>query len=200
MLLNGVLNQEFNLLESSVIDEDRNDIRDCQQGDEQAYARIIKRYEVLISRQMWRFTRDPQRLEELVQEVFVEVYTSLGSFKGTAPFEHWIRKIASRVGYRFWKHKSRDNERREKLEQNKLTVAWGTKKVSPSEAGEYLFNLLGTLPAQERMVLTLLYFEGWGTDEIAEHMGWTRSLVKVRAFRARKKLKTKLEIAGYAKS
>ena len=199
-LFTATLNQEFELLETSVAQEDREDIRNCQQGDEDAYARLIKRYEILISRQMWRFTRDPQRLEELVQEVFVEAYTSLGSFKGTAPFEHWLRKIATRVGYRFWKHKSSDNERREKLEQHKLEITPSTGRTSPSEAAEYLFNLLGTLPAQERMVLTLLYFEGWGTEEIAQHLGWTRSLVKVRAFRARKKLKTKLEIAGYAKS
>jgi RNA polymerase sigma-70 factor (ECF subfamily) len=198
MLLTATLNQEYNLLDTEATQQDSQDIRDCQQGDEQAYARLVKRYESLIGRQMWRFTRDPQRLEELVQEVFVEVYTSLHSFKGSAPFEHWIRKIATRVGYRFWKHKARDSERREKLELNRQEILHSQADASPSEAAEYLFNLLGTLPPQERVVLTLLYFDGWDTQEIADHMGWTRSLVKVRAFRARKKLKKKLEIAGYA--
>ena len=199
MLLTATFTQELDLLSTQVTHEDRADIRDCQQGDEQAYARIVKRYEVLIARQMWRFTRDPQILEELVQEVFVETYTSLSSFKGTAPFEHWLRKIATRVGYRFWKHKARDTERREKLETHKHETIQAASNTTPSEAAEYLFSLLATLPSQERMILTLLYFEGWDTQEIADHMGWSRSLVKVRAFRARKKLKTKLEIAGYAK-
>jgi RNA polymerase sigma-70 factor (ECF subfamily) len=196
-LFTAALNQEFDLSHTSVSQEDREDIDQCRMGDEEAYARLVRRYETLIARQMWRFTRNPQRLEELVQEVFVEVYTSLYSYKGTAPFEHWLRRIATRVGYRFWKHKSRDNERREKLELNKREIMSVAAKASPSEAAEYLFDLLQTLPAQERMVLSLLYFEGWNTQEIADHMGWSRSLVKVRAFRARKKLKKKLELAGY---
>ncbi|HIA48725.1 MAG TPA: sigma-70 family RNA polymerase sigma factor [Candidatus Hydrogenedentes bacterium] len=194
----ATFNQDFDLSRSSATEEDREDIRLCTHGDEEAYARLVKRYEILIARQMWRFTRSPQTLEELVQEVFVEAYTSLHSYKGTSPFEHWLRKIATRVGYKFWKHKSRDNERRTTLEQNKLDIMPIATNAIPSEAAEYLFTLLETLPVQERMVLSLLYFEGWDTQEIADHMGWSRSLVKVRAFRARKKLKTKLELAGYA--
>lgn len=194
----AVLNQEIDLPHTSVSEEDREDIDRCRQGDEEAYARLVKRYERPIARQMWRFTRDPQRLDELVQEVFVEAYTSLHSYKAAAPFEHWLRKIATRVGYRFWKHKSRDNERREKLEHHKREIMPAAATATPSEAAEYLFSLLETLPAQDRMVLSLLYFDGWDTQEIADHMGWSRSLVKVRAFRARKKLKKKLETAGYA--
>lgn len=197
MLLTAALTQESIPLETPVTDVDQDDLRQCQNGDEAAYARIVKRYESVIGRQMWRFTRDPLKLEELVQEVFVESYMSLHSFKGTAPFEHWLRRIASRVGYRHWKRKARDNERLEKHEQLHYEFTLNRDTATPSEAGEFLYNLLETLPTQERMVLTLLYFEGWDTQEIADHMGWTRSLVKVRAFRARKKLKTKLEAAGY---
>ncbi len=191
------IDQELPLVNSSVTDEDHDDLRACRNGDEHAYARIVQRYEILIARQMWRFNRDPQRHEELVQEVFVEAYTSLHTFKGTAPFEHWLRKIATRTGYRFWKHKARDTERKEQLHQHKDTLMPSPDTASASEAGEYLYTLLETLPAQDRIVLTLLYFEGWNTAEIADHLGWSLSLVKVRAFRARKKLKTKLEAAGY---
>lgn len=197
MILSATLSQEFDLMQASVTDLDTEDIGLCRTGDEDAYARIVNRYQPLITRQMWRFTRDAQKLEELVQEVFVEAYTSLHSFKATAPFEHWLRRIATRVGYRFWKLKARDTERREKLHLHNQETLPSAKNASPSEAAEYLFTLLETLPAQERLVLTLLYFEGWDTQEIADHIGWTRSLVKVRAFRARKKLKKKLEASGY---
>lgn len=197
MFFTIALNQELPLVHSSVIDEDHDDLRLCRNGDEQAYARIVHRYEILIARQMWRFSRDPQHHEELVQEVFVEVYTSLHTFKGTAPFEHWLRKIATRVGYRFWKHKARDTQRNALLHQHKDTLMPSPDSVSPSEAGEYVYQLLESLEAKDRIVLTLLYFEGWDTREIAEHLGWSQSLVKVRAFRARKKLKKKLEVAGY---
>lgn len=197
MILITAMNQELAVVHSSSIDEDQDDLRLCSNGDEQAYARIVHRYEIIIARQMWRFSRSAQRHEELVQEVFVEAYTSLHTFKGTAPFEHWLRKIATRVGYRFWKHKARDTERSEKLYQHKHEIIPSADSASPSEAGEYVYQLLETLPAQDRIVLSLIYFEGWDTREIAEHLGWTQSLVKVRAFRARKKLKKKLEVAGY---
>ena len=70
-------------------------------GDGDAFARIINRHQAKIADQMRRFSRDPLVIEELVHEVFVEAYTSLKSFRSYAPFVHWLRKIAVRVGYRF---------------------------------------------------------------------------------------------------
>jgi len=180
--------------------EDVLDINACLNGNQEAYARLVQRYERLIANQMWRFTRDQTILEELVQEVFVEAYTSLPGFKGKSPFLHWLRRIATRVGYRFWKNKARAKERQEQFNQNPTEVTPDYNVATPSEAGEFVAGLLDELPPGERMVLTLLYFEEWSTQEIADHMGWTRSLVKVRAFRARKKLKTMLEGAGYGQS
>ena len=181
---------------SVVSDEDRRDIHQSLVGDEEAYARIISRYQSKIAAQMWRFSRDAAVVEELVQEAFVEAYLSLGKFKERAPLLHWLRKIATRVGYRFWRNRSREQERRKALAQHaeELVPPQG---ASPSEAGEYLHLLLAQLPAEDRIVLTLHYFEACDTREIAERMGWTRSLVKVRAYRARKKLRTLLEEAGY---
>jgi RNA polymerase sigma-70 factor (ECF subfamily) len=52
---------------------------------------------------------------------------------------------------------------------------------------------MDTLPADDRMVLSLLHLESWTTDQIAKSTGWSRALVKVRAFRARKKLRLAFE-------
>ena len=176
--------------------EDAQDIYRSLNGDGNAYARLIKRYQSVITSQMWRYSRDPREVEELVQEVFVEVYNSLKNYKAKAPFQHWIRRIATRAGYRYWKVKSREQDRRKRLEREYSTLQVPNIE-KPTEAAEYTFKLLEQLPAPDRMVLTLLYFEGCNTQDIAERMGWTRSLVKVRAFRARKKLRTMLEEAGY---
>ncbi len=181
--------------------DDLQDIRASLEGDEAAYARLVKRYEPTVAAQMWRFTRDRRVLEELTQDVFVEAYTSLRGYKRRAPFLHWIRRIATRVGYRHWKHEGRERERRAILvERCQDILPFCEESASPSEAGEYLFGLLGGLPPSDRLVLTLLYFEECDTREIARRMGWTRSLVKVRAFRARKKLKALLEQAGHGRT
>jgi len=136
---------------------------------------------------MWRFSRNPAVCEELVQEVFVEAYFSLKSYRGRAPFLHWLRKIGTRVGYRFWKEQEKakallpladfDIEKKD------------TDTVDSSEAAELLYSLLARLPQADRLVLTLMYFEQYSTSEIAAQMGWNRAMVKMRAFRARKKLK-----------
>jgi len=160
----------------------------CLTGDENSYARLVRRYETQITRLMWRFSRDPAVCEELVQEVFVEAYFSLKSYRGQAPFLHWLRKIATRVGYRFWKEQARD-KRYLPLEDFDAIERTEEGSMDPSEAAKILHSLLGRLRRADRLVLTLMYFEGCCTKEIAEQMGWSQAVVKMRAYRARKKIK-----------
>src|SRR5690606_41728468 len=98
---------------------DRADVRLSLAGDDDAYGRIVGRYQSVIAAQMWKYSRDPQIVEELGQEVFVEAYGGLRNYHARAPFLHWLRRIATRVGYRHWKRKSRDRDRRELLEQER---------------------------------------------------------------------------------
>ena len=178
--------------------EDRSDIAAALDGDERAFTRLVRRYEAEIAKQMWRFTRDPAVLEELTHEVFIEIYASLARFRGDAPLLHWMRRIATRTGYRHWKREARDRARRAALDT--LTNAPPPENPTPSEAAEFAYRALETLETKDRLVLTLLYFEECDTNEIAERMGWSRTLVKVRAHRARQKLKTQLEAAGYGRT
>ena len=171
-------------------------IRSTLNGDPDAFQVLVGRYQGLIAKQMWRFSRDERVHEELVQDVFVQAYTRLNTYEGRAPFIHWLRRIATNLGYRHWKHQDRDRQRQESLDFWAKTQEGALHPDSPSEAAEVLSGLLGRLPAAERLVLTLLYFEGLDTNEIAEQTGWSRANVKVRAFRARKKLKGWLESAG----
>ncbi len=177
--------------------EDLADIRSSLEGDEKAFARIVRRYQQQVSQQMWRFTRDPTELEELVQEVFIEVYQSLGSFKGQAPLVHWMRKIASRVGFRFWKKQYRAKALNRTLAgQSNLTWA-AAEELTPGEAEDVLFKLFGHLKVKERLLLTLHYFEGCDARQIAERMNWNMNLVRVRLHRTLKKLRSLVLKMGY---
>ncbi len=184
---------------NSVTAEDQLDIRSSLDGDEKAYARLVKRYEAQVAAQMWRFTRDRTVLEELVQDVFVEAYLSLPGFSGRAPFLHWLRKIATRVGYRYWKNKIRDEQRQGALTAWHIEGLRTAEVQPPSEAAELLHSLLLQLPPKDRLVLSLFYFEECDTREIAKRTGWSRTLVKVRAHRARQKLRILLEEAGFGR-
>jgi RNA polymerase sigma-70 factor (ECF subfamily) len=168
---------------------DRKDIVACLGGDKDSYERLVRRYEIQITRLMWRFSRNPGVCEELVQEVFVEAYFSLKSYRGQAPFLHWLRTIGTRVGYRFWKEQKKTKALLP-LTDFDIIEKKDADAVDSSVAAELLHSLLARLPRADRLVLTLMYFEQYSTREIAEQMGWNRAMVKMRALRARKKLKT----------
>jgi len=185
-------------LQSDAHDTDWHDIEGSLHGDEVAYARLVRRYEPAIVQQMAHYTKDRGVLRELVQEVFVEAYRGLPRYRPEAPLLHWLRRIASRVGYRYWKVQRRERERTVPLEEwHERIVARPPEIEEPLEAAEMLYDLLERLQPKDRAVLTLMYFEECDVRMIAERMGWSLTLVKVRAFRARQRLRTMLQEAGY---
>ena len=180
----------------TVSEEDQQDIDDSLAGNGEGYARLVRRYQDKVAAQMWRFTRDAVVLDQLVQDVFVEAYLSLKGFRGRAPFLHWLRRVATRVGFRYWKSRARKEEREEALKETNLTLTAAPETLNPVEAADTLYRLLGKLPPADRLVLTLFYFEQCDVKEISDRANWSRPLVKVRLHRARKKLKSLLEEAG----
>lgn len=174
-------------------DKEREDIAASLKGDGEAYRRLVVQYQNLIAGQMRRFSQDTAVLEELVQEVFVEAYLSLKSFRGSAPFLHWLRRLATRTGYRYWKLQTRRHARETTLPDDLPELPAEPGSLTCSEAGEMLFHLLARLNPEDRLVLTLFYFDDCETQEIADRTGWSRTAVKVRLHRARNRLKELLE-------
>jgi RNA polymerase sigma-70 factor (ECF subfamily) len=140
---------------------------------------------------MWRFSRDRAIHAELVQEVFVQAYLSLPRYRpASVPFEHWLVRIATRVGYRFWKHQSR----RQKTEPLDPEIAAPVADPHDAvEAATTLHNLLALVPPADRLVLTLMYFDDCNISEIAGRTGWNPAMVKMRLYRARNRLRKIIE-------
>jgi RNA polymerase sigma-70 factor, ECF subfamily len=163
------------------------DVQAAVGGDGEAYARIIREHQKAIAARMVRFSRDAGVVEELVHDAFVEAYFSLGRFRGDAPLEHWLQRIATRVGYRYWKRRERERG------VGSLTGDVGDVGDSRQEVGSNAVDevaaLLARLSARDRLVLTLLYVEGQSVAEAAELCGWSQTMVKVQAYRARQRLK-----------
>lgn len=169
------------------------DIEAVRQGDEDAFRRLVERHQQAVARQMWRFTRDAERHEELVQDVFVEAYLGLESYRGDAPFSHWLAVIATRRGYKFWREKGKARDREPWTIQEWDAVTDPRRTLESAEAAELLERLLGGLPARDRLVLTLRFVEDRSVEETADLTGWSPSMVKVQVFRARQKLKKRLK-------
>lgn len=168
---------------------DLEDIRQSREGDSEAYRRLIERYQCQIGQILWRFSRDRLIHEELVQDVFVEAYLSLDRYHGKAPFVHWLSRIATRVGYGYWKQNAR-----QKKKENFSLKEWDQlpddliKRMDPSHAADLVYRLLEELPPRDRLVLTLRYLEECDVAETAQRTGWTKGMVKVQTWRAKKKL------------
>ncbi|WP_157212145.1 RNA polymerase sigma factor [Desulfomonile tiedjei] len=158
---------------------------------------MVERHQEKVAARMWRFTRNTSVHKELVQDVFVETFTSLRTYKAKAPFEHWLAKISTAVGYRYWRKKSRERVNPTiPIEDWDQVLAVEPDSLDPEKAAGILHTLMEQLPPRDRLVLMLRYIEDRSVEETAELTGWTQTMVKVQAWRARSKLKRLFETSG----
>ena len=194
-IFSGLCNYFSNMKDSQtsslkVSTADIGDIRLSLGGDSEAYRRLIEKYQQHVSKIMWKFTRDAGSHEELVQDVFVEAYLSLRTYKAKAPLGHWLARIATRVGYRYWKEsESKKKTEHFSFEEWDRIAEQNIEESDPSAAAELLHKLLAELGSRDRLVLSLRYIERCSIEETAQRTGWTKSMVKVQSWRARNKLK-----------
>jgi RNA polymerase sigma-70 factor (ECF subfamily) len=134
--------------------------------------------------------------------IFIKVFNHIHQYEGLVPFEHWVSRIAvntclsalkaerARPEYR-WADLS--EEQQHVLESLAAHAAESSDNFG-TEARELLHNLMVKLTPPERLVITLLHLEEKSVGEIQAITSWSASLVKVRAFRARQKLKRWLHL------
>jgi RNA polymerase sigma-70 factor, ECF subfamily len=166
---------------------DQADLQASLGGDAEAFERIVRRHQQHVGNYLWRFTRDRNDYEDLVHTVFVEAYLSLPRFRGTGTFRAWLLTIATRVGYAYWKQQGR-LRRRQDVGLDFVPEP-AADEARPHPDLDRLQQALAELPPRDRLVLTLLYLDERSVAEAAQLSGWSQTMVKVQAHRARGKLK-----------
>jgi RNA polymerase sigma-70 factor, ECF subfamily len=143
--------------------------RATPQGNQEAFRRLVIRHQNDVAVQMRRFSRDPGTCEELVHDMFVEAYLSLQRYRGDAPWQHWLRVIAVRVGYRFWKRR-RSHKSAMQLSENDWQCLRGNSSAPQlaTEAADLVYRFLSQLGESDRLVITLIYLDGCTMNEAAE--------------------------------
>lgn len=135
--------------------------------------------------------------EDLVQTVFMKVFTHLDQYEGRVPVEHWVSRIAVNTCLSALKaEKARPELRWADLSEEGQAVVESLVVGGESDgtaqavaARDLVQELLGRLRPADRLVLTLLHLEERSVAEVKALTGWSEALVKVRAFRARRKLR-----------
>ncbi len=170
--------------------EDADLVRSAAAGDEEAFAELVRRHKGTVLRIASRFARDRAELEDLGQETFLRIYRDLSSFRGDAPFDHWLSRVATHVCYDALRKRRRE-DKDVSLETLSAPVAdlGGGNVQSARQAKMILDRAMSRLKPEERLVITLFELEDRSAREVAELTGWSETLVKVRAFRARQALK-----------
>jgi RNA polymerase sigma-70 factor (ECF subfamily) len=174
-------------------------IADVLSGRAASFEILVERHSPRIFAIARRYARRDSEVEDIVQEVWFKSFQKLATFRGDAPFEHWLARLAVRTCYDFLRAHKRNRE----WTFSELTEpeqAWLDRVVtSPDEGGEsaaaarqLVERLLEDLSPPARLVITLLEIEERSVREIAELTGWSVPLVKVRAFRARAEMKKRL--------
>jgi len=162
-------------------------------GQDEAFTELVRRHKRKVFTIVARFVKNNYELDDICQETFIKVYQNLRAYRGDAPFEHWVSKIAVNACYdALRKQRRRGSE--VPLEDVEFALsAPAHDKDSGDAAWEVLRGAMEKLRPKDRMVITLLNLEEKSLREISALTGWSEANVKVRAFRARKELKKLLE-------
>ena len=179
-------------------------MRLARAGDESAFAEIVRRYSPRVFRVAARFFRRREQVEEVAQEVFLKAFTQLEGFEGRGSLEGWLARIAANTCLNML----RSAKRRPELTASDLTedeAAWLDDKLAGVAgerhrsaeravvAADLTDRVFETMSPEDRMVLMLIDGEDASVKDVAELTGWSESNVKVRAFRARRRMREAVE-------
>jgi RNA polymerase sigma-70 factor (ECF subfamily) len=171
-------------------------IREVLRGNPDSFAPLVQKYSPRIFATARRYARRESEVEDIVQEVWLRAYQRLDSWRGDAPFEHWLMRLAVRVCYDFLRGHQRNKEatftelsQEEKDWLEKFAVDPEKADDHAAAARQLIQKVLEQLSPEARLIITLLEIEEKSVKEIARLTGWSAALVKVRAFRARAQMR-----------
>jgi RNA polymerase sigma-70 factor (ECF subfamily) len=178
-------------------------ISEVLDGDTNRFEVLVDRHREHVFRIVGR--RVPREdVDETSHDVFVRAWSSLPSYRGESPFEHWLSKIAVRTCHDYWRGRYRSKEaplsslgedHTDWLENTMARESGASFDSGESRmmARDLMMRALAQLSPADRAVIELVHLEERPVKEAADMLGWSTANVKVRAHRSRKKLRKILE-------
>ena len=167
------------------------------QGDHNAYADLVTRYQNYVFTLTLRFIKSREDAEEVAQDVFVKAYRSLADFRGESKFSTWLYTITNTTCITFLRKKklevhSLDNEKVFEMADSKDSGLRANMIEQKSRVG-MVNKAIAMLSPDDAEIITLFYKAEQNLEEIARILGLEANTAKVRLHRARGRLKEKME-------
>jgi RNA polymerase sigma factor (sigma-70 family) len=170
--------------------------------DDDAARELVRALYPLVARLVHAHRPARSAEEDLCQMIFIKIMQKLSQFSGQAPLEHWVSRIAINTCINQIKaEKARPELREADLSEEQLAtvqnLATTNEELAPGQrfaSRELVDHLMMTLKPAERLVIDLLYLQQRSVADIQKLTGWSKALVKVRAFRSRQKMKKQMAL------
>jgi len=170
------------------------------QHDDEAARALVRQLYPLVAKVVKAHRPRRTDEEDLCQMIFIKVFQKLSQFSGKVPLEHWVSRVAVNTCLnQIESEKGRPELRNADLSEEERAVvenlATSSEELAPDQrfaSRQLVEHLLAALKPVERLAIDLLYLQGRSVEEIRKITGWSAALVKVRAFRARQKMKQQL--------
>lgn len=183
------------------MDDDVFDLAGCvervRQHDQQAARSLVDHlYPLVIKIVRGKLPRRESE-EDLMQEIFLKMFTKLDQYQATYPFDHWVSRIAvnhclnalrAQRHRPEWRRSDLTEEQDQALDAVSASASSDSHPAHAIGARELVDKILESLDPEDQLLIRLLEMEERSIDEIRELTGWSSTRIRVRAFRARQKL------------
>ena len=184
----------------TVTDPDKELVNLCAQGDSAAFEKLVARHQRAVYGIVSRMIYNKDDVDDMAQDIFVLAYRSIRSFRGESSFATWLHRIAVNATLKYMKRgKSRQTVSLDDPETALGEFLTASNQASPAdmagagERNEAVRKAIEALPAKQRIVVTLHYFEEYTCEEIAEILHCSTGTVWSRLHYSCKKLRGQLD-------
>lgn len=178
-----------------VNEADRCAVRDVRGGDSEAFGRIVRAYQGRLFGLVLTVVREPAAAEEITQDSFLRAYRHLDRYDDDRPFYPWLATIAVRLAQNWLRQRADAALRGDaRVRSSEPSVpASVLNSLLADERGRRLWQEVAALSSGQRTAVALYYRDGMPVGDIAVALGVTPGTVKTFLFRARRRLRERLE-------
>jgi RNA polymerase sigma-70 factor, ECF subfamily len=169
-------------------DHDRELAARCTAGERAAQRQLFAEQKGVVHRTLFRVLGANRDMEDLLQESFLEVFRSLGNFRGESKLSTWVSAIAARVAIAYIQRRKPMSASLEAVPEIASDDPDTVRRLHAREAARRLYAALEHVEARQRVAFTLHAIDGRSLAEVAEITGATLVATKTRVWRARREL------------